>query len=116
MRTANDVAVVGDPNTGVEAYSQRDGGWFPVGGTTVGSGIIAGVFALAGPPTFPGRPAAALYRQARQLYDVTSGTNGSCSGTYLCVAELGYDGPTGNGTPNGYAAFVDDTVFMNGFD
>ena len=35
------------------------------------------------------------------LYDVTSGSNGSCGGSYLCTAETGYDGPTGLGTPNG---------------
>ena len=35
------------------------------------------------------------------LYDVTSGSNGSCGGSYLCTAGVGYDGPTGLGTPNG---------------
>ena len=33
---------------------------------------------------------------------MTSGSNGSC-GSYLCTATAKYDGPTGNGTPNGYA-------------
>jgi hypothetical protein len=37
---------------------------------------------------------------------VTSGSNGTCSPTYLCKGTVGYDGPTGLGTPNGGAAFV----------
>lgn len=37
---------------------------------------------------------------------MTSGSNGSCSGSYLCTAGPGYDGPTGLGTPNGTAAFT----------
>jgi len=36
---------------------------------------------------------------------VTSGSNGSCGGSYLCTGVAGYDGPTGNGTPNGSGAF-----------
>jgi hypothetical protein len=40
------------------------------------------------------------------LFDVTSGTNGdNCSGTYLCAAVPGYDGPTGLGTPDGTGSF-----------
>jgi hypothetical protein len=39
------------------------------------------------------------------VFDVTSGSNGSCSSSYLCTAKTGYDGPTGNGTPNGTGAF-----------
>jgi hypothetical protein len=29
----------------------------------------------------------------------------SCGGSYLCTGVVGYDGPTGNGTPNGTTAF-----------
>jgi len=39
------------------------------------------------------------------LFDVTSGSNGSCGGSYLCTAVNGYDGPTGLGTPNGTGGF-----------
>ena len=49
--------------------------------------------------------AASIYANAGQLNDVTSGTNGSCGGTYFCTAGTGYDGPTGNGTPNGTGPF-----------
>jgi hypothetical protein len=45
------------------------------------------------------------YSNPAALFDVTSGSNGSCGGTYLCTAGTGYDGPTGLGTPNGTGAF-----------
>jgi hypothetical protein len=40
------------------------------------------------------------------LFDITSGSNGSCGNSYLCTAKTGYDGPTGLGTPNGVTAFA----------
>jgi len=38
---------------------------------------------------------------------VTSGSNGRCSKSYsyICNAGVGYDGPTGWGTPNGVGAY-----------
>ena len=41
---------------------------------------------------------------------MTTGSNGSCSTAYLCKGTVGYDGPTGLGTPNGVAAFGPGTV------
>ncbi|HEY1620202.1 MAG TPA: Ig domain-containing protein [Streptosporangiaceae bacterium] len=43
---------------------------------------------------------------------MTSGSDGSCGGSYLCGGEPGYDGPTGLGTPDGTGAFkaADNTV------
>jgi len=31
------------------------------------------------------------YANTGALYDVTSGSNGSCGGTYFCTARAGYD-------------------------
>jgi hypothetical protein len=45
------------------------------------------------------------YSHTSALNDVTTGSNGSCSGSYLCTAGPGYDGPTGLGTPSGTGAF-----------
>jgi hypothetical protein len=45
------------------------------------------------------------YSHTSSLFDVTSGSNGSCGGSYLCTGGVGYDGPTGNGTPNGTGGF-----------
>ena len=44
-------------------------------------------------------------RTPANLFDVTSGNNGTCSPTLLCTAAAGWDGPTGLGTPNGVTAF-----------
>ena len=100
-RTVADTAAVADPNTGVAVYDTfRAGGWLVFGGTSVAAPIVGGVYALAG--TAPG--AGTLYGSS-SLFDVTGGSNGSCGGSYLCTAGTGYDGPTGNGTPNTTAAF-----------
>ena len=103
-RTVSDVSAVADPGTGVALYdTYGQGGWFVVGGTSVSSPIIASVFALAGAPSGPA--AAEIYANRAGLNDVTSGSDGSCSPSYLCTATSGYDGPTGLGTPNGLGAF-----------
>ena len=103
-RTETDVSAVADPNTGLAVYLTYGGnGWTVYGGTSAASPILAGVYALAGNEaslTY----AQSVYANASKLNDVTSGSNGSC-GTYICNSGVGYDGPTGNGTPNGVAAF-----------
>lgn len=105
-RTDNDVAAVGDPNTGVWVYdTDSQSGWLIFGGTSVATPIIASVYALAGTPGSTALPVSYPYANPGALNDVTSGSNGSCGGTYLCTGEVGYDGPTGLGTPNGTAAF-----------
>ena len=107
-RTDNDVAAVADPNTGVAVYDTYDqGGWLVVGGTSASSPIIASVYALAGLPSGGSYPAQYVYEQhdSSNINDVTSGANGTCTPAYLCTGEVGYDGPTGWGTPNGVSAF-----------
>ena len=105
-RTVADVAAVADPNTGVavyDTYRLSPGGWLVFGGTSVAAPIIASVYALAGngaSNTYGSFP----YSHTTALWDVTSGSNGSC-GTYLCTGVVGFDGPTGLGTPNGTGAF-----------
>ena len=61
---------------------------------------------LAGPPAAGTYPSSYPYSHTSSLFDVTTGSDGSCSPAYLCTAEVGYDGPTGWGTPNGTAAFT----------
>ncbi|MDX6330572.1 MAG: hypothetical protein QOI83_2955, partial [Streptomycetaceae bacterium] len=75
------------------------------GGTSVSSPVIASVYALGGPPATGSQPNSLPYQNTASLNDVTSGSNGSCTPSYLCTAGPGYDGPTGLGTPNGVAAF-----------
>ena len=107
-RTVADVAAVADPTTGVAVYdsygSHRGANWYVFGGTSVAAPIIGAVYALSGDTA--GVPAARAYAaKAKSLFDVTIGSNGSCGSTYLCTGVSGYDGPTGNGTPNGTDAF-----------
>jgi subtilase family serine protease len=105
-RTDNDVAADANPNTGLAVYdTYSEGGWLEVGGTSASSPIIASTFALAGTPAAGTYPSSYIYKHTSNLYDVTSGANGSCSPAYLCTAEVGYDGPTGWGTPDGVTAF-----------
>ncbi|MFC3577838.1 putative Ig domain-containing protein [Streptomyces yaanensis] len=106
-RMEADVSAVADPATGVAVYDTYGGsGWAVYGGTSASAPIIAGVYALAGTPGSSDYPAKYPYSHTSNLYDVTSGNNGSCSTSYFCTATTGYDGPTGWGTPNGTTAFA----------
>jgi subtilase family serine protease len=123
-RTVADVSAVADPNTGLGVYDTYNGcgsnflcdlliqlglvsgldGWAQVGGTSLSSPLIASVYALAGNTGslgFGSYP----YGHTAGLFDVTSGSNGTCSPAYLCTAGPNYDGPTGLGTPNGTGGF-----------
>ena len=112
-RASSDVSAVADPYTGVAVYdsTDRQAGWGIFGGTSVASPIIASVFALAGNTSVT--TPAYLYSHTTALNDVTSGNNYESWITYsppvcvilLCEAGIGWDGPTGLGTPNGITAF-----------
>lgn len=105
-RTVADVSAIADPNTGVAVYGptgrRNRSGWMVFGGTSVAAPLVGAVYAVAGNSV---TGASAAYADTAALFDVTSGSNGSCGGSYLCTATAGYDGPTGLGTPNGTAAF-----------
>ena len=113
MRMEADVSAVADPNTGVAVYGPNNQGvsqWLRFGGTSVAAPLIGGVYGnKAGSVNYGSN----LYAHTDALYDVTSGSNGTCKAgkngqkTYFCTAGVGYDGPTGLGTPNGTAAFGD---------
>lgn len=83
-RAITDVAAVADPQTGVSMYDSQTGGWLVAGGTSVGAPIIAAAYALSGNPASP----AYSYAHASAFHD---------------LAPLGYDLPTGLGSPNGVA-------------
>jgi hypothetical protein len=103
-RATADVSAVADPNTPVVDYdSYGSSGWGLAGGTSASTPIIAGVFALTSNASAFGT--GYLYSHTAGLYDVTTGSNGSCGGSALCTATTGWDGPTGLGTPNGINAF-----------
>jgi hypothetical protein len=100
-RATGDVAAAADPDAGGLEVAYL-GGFETIGGTSEAAPIIAAVFALSG--RTDGYPARFLYRSPQHLYDITEGSNGSC-GVPLCQARVGWDGPTGMGTPNGARAF-----------
>jgi uncharacterized protein (TIGR03382 family) len=98
FKATTDIAAVGDPQTGVAVYNSRNGGWTVVGGTSASSPLVAAIFAATG----NGKQTSGSFVKdnAAKLYDVLSGTNGTCTNAILCHAGAGWDGPTGYGTPN----------------
>jgi len=100
-RTIADVsALAGSPGLAIyDTYGAS--GWLDYGGTSLASPLVASVYALA----YPDYSLSTTYTHAASLFDITSGSNGSCGGSYLCTGTTGYDGPTGLGTPCGTAAF-----------
>jgi Subtilase family len=106
--------------------------WCTIGGTSLAAPLIAATFALAGGANGVEYPAQTLYENEladpTSLHDVTEGSNGECTKPFdeetgfssctefqeaascaekpaICQARVGYDGPTGIGTPDGIAAF-----------
>jgi hypothetical protein len=145
-RAVADVAADADPYSGVAVYDSVPDfheevvgkkvetvntplEWWPIGGTSVASPIIASMFALAGGSHGVEYPAQTLYEHLETglLHPVTSGGNGECDDLYasctgslkpfsarfafdcgkealICNASSGYNGPAGVGTPNGIGA------------
>jgi len=106
-RAMADVSAASDPsNGGMAVYypsSTRASTWGQFGGTSEAAPIIAAVYALSG--NTAGYANAIPYSHTSSLFDVTSGSNGTCPTTQWCNARTGWDGPTGLGTPNGAGAF-----------
>lgn len=107
MRSESDVSATANPLFPVAVY--YGGAFLGFGGTSVGSPIIASVFALAGNHATQ-RAAKGIWAAGGgpNLNDITSGSpNGKCPIQYLyiCTPGPGYDGETGWGSPNGIAAF-----------
>jgi subtilase family serine protease len=102
-----DVSFDADLDTGIAVYSAAWGGWVEVGGTSVGSPAWAGILAsadqlraAAGKPRLTAaryEVQRALYGLSSGLYDVTTGSNGTCGS--ICTARPGYDFVTGLGSP-----------------
>jgi Subtilase family len=149
-RAVADVSADGDPYTGVAVYDSqtyceyeyREGTkryvvrspWCTLGGTSVSSPLVAGMFALAGGAHGVQYPAKTLYEHLEtDLLHTVSGANGECDGDYasgctgsmsrlssrfpfdcgegvlICNGALDceghyYDGPAGVGSPNGIGA------------
>ena len=102
-RMDNDVAAVAAVETPVSVYATAEQGWTLVGGTSASSPLIAGIVAHES-ESVRALGAQAFYEGLTPLFDVTEGSNGTCtppaSDAYFCTAGVGYDGPTGLGTPD----------------
>ncbi len=124
---------VHDSTPGAECKGTvQDPNWCTIGGTSLASPLVASVFALAGGAGEVEYPARTLYENElaspSSLHDITSGSNAACAleptetwlsgctpkeeseasncvNKAICLAAVGYDGPTGVGTPNGIEAF-----------
>lgn len=116
FRTGNDVSAVAWHAEEYDTYGYSGSGWFTVGGTSVSSPLVAGMFALAG-NSAKQNGGENLWKLTKtelkkDLHYITSGDVKHCpsrlSGTYLCDAgtkQFGeYSGPAGWGTPNGVGA------------
>ncbi len=103
-RTTNDIAAAAEDLSIYDTSGTTDegklSGWYTVGGTSAATPIIAAYEALSGSETRT-EGAAAFYKNPSSFFAVTSGSNGSCDGSYLCTGGSGYRGPTGVGTPDG---------------
>ncbi len=112
FRTGNDIAAVAWNAAEYDTYDNP--GWFTVGGTSVSSPLVAGMFALAGNSTkLHGGKSLWLLRRKKDVkkdfHYIDSGDLAGCptslQGTYLCdggTNQFGlYSGPSGWGTPNG---------------
>ncbi len=113
-RTVADVTFNANPNTGqylaVIAPGSTSVGWYSVGGTSLATPQWAGVLAVANAlrahaalapigatqPTLYGF-ASQAGSYASAFLDVTTGSDGTCT---TCYATVGYDLPSGLGSPN----------------
>jgi subtilase family serine protease len=114
FRSVSDVTFNADPTTGqylaVIAPGSTAAKWVSAGGTSLSTAQWAGIIALANAQRAQAAqqplaaPHALLYGIAAQplayaqdFNDVTQGSDGSCAS---CFAGIGYDSPSGLGTPN----------------
>jgi subtilase family serine protease len=114
-RTVADVAFNADPYTGQYVALMAPGSttvkWMSMGGTSLATPQWAGLIAIANATralsakAALGSPHAILYGQiatvpgtyASAFADITQGLNGTCA---ICISTVGYDMPSGLGTPN----------------
>ena len=119
MRSAADVSATASLRAPVIVYNSELGCSPPsdcfwlFGGTSASTQIIVGTFALAENAANQMGGSYLWKHHAGHLNDVTVGNNldqalgviCASSVTYICTARIGFDGPTGWGTPEGIDAF-----------
>ncbi len=114
-RQVGDISAVADPNTGVAVYDTYGvSGWLVFGGTSASTQIVGAMYGLAAGAGNE-QPSPANIYNGSGITAVTTGSDGSCGGTYLCQAgtgapSSGYAGPVGVGVPSGIGAFSTSTA------
>ena len=111
-RTDDDVSAVAYDVAAYFGYG-RFLGWYGTAGTGVAASLTAGIFGLAGNARSLDGAEKFWTLNNKQLteemHDVSTGSDGSCGGSYLCTAGTKqfktYSGPGGWGTPNGLSAY-----------
>ncbi len=145
-RLSADISADANPQTGFDIYDSYDCGteceayrrgsdWLTIGGTSLATPLISGLYGLAGGSNGVSYPSMTLYGhlgEPADLYDVTEGGNGFCDATpesecghpdafgdlvegyalrvdceytTACDAAPGFDGPSGVGTPSSLKLF-----------
>ena len=118
-RRASDVAFNANPSSGQYGFmtppGAATGSWYAYGGTSISTPQWAALAAVANAmravvakPALGSSFLSALYTKdgagtssySTNFLDVSSGADGSCA---QCSATVGFDGPTGQGTPNASA-------------
>ncbi len=111
-RTDSDISGQAGCNPGVSVYIGLYGGWTGVCGTSVSTPLLAGVVALEGNAASQNGGEFIWQITGRQRphrrHDITSGSDGSCGGSYLCTAGTHqykvYSGPGAWGSPKNIRA------------
>lgn len=117
-RAAADISADADPYTGVavyDSYAPFSGypyKWVDVGGTSASSPYIAGLYARSGVSSSVHGPNQIYAAPASAFRDIVAGANyprGVCTSVgvaeRVCTADVGWDGPSGLGSPVGLSPF-----------
>jgi hypothetical protein len=99
-KAVSDLSADADPNSGLAIYTTYSGttGYWVFGGTSLAAPLVASFYAIQGGYDATTLAAAHAWAAGTPYYDVTSGSNGTCSPAVLCTAGTGWDGPTGRGS------------------
>ncbi|HEY4457585.1 MAG TPA: S8 family serine peptidase [Pseudonocardiaceae bacterium] len=108
-RASADISAIADPDTGIAAYDSyrpipgKPADWMVIGGTSVATPFVAGLFARAGHLAGVFGPNTLYAAPPDTFTNVVTGSNAApCPPpVVLCQAGPGWNGPTGVGTPNG---------------
>ena len=110
-RAYGDVSADADPNSGIAIYmatSSTAGSWYEIGGTSLSTPLISSMYALAGGVLGSNNAVSILYGSfnSSNSHDIVSGNDCTSTITTNCTAGVGFDTPSGLGSPNGVSGFV----------